>query len=1031
MTEHKFAELLGSIDPALIARAEERVPVQKRIGFKRMVAIAAAAMLVLVLISALLIIPLIPKTYDLEYGKASPSQNTLFFGKDNVWIYYTAEDGGLEREYVRMPSSQENVLLTWKHVNRIGSDVQISCNVQSNPSSDSTADSLWDFLPFAKNHETTLSITLSEHITTYANYETLIRSLQQTLAKYWGIDPEQVIIEIQDRLPIEPKPPIGTESSTETEPPTDTEPSIVSGQLEFSYTANAIIFMPGQSIEITVSMTNVSDTDVIFYGSETAFYPDAQLRAIVGDEVHTIPYEDRAITDDYGQQRLAPGQSRSITYVFPIPDIKYGGASVYLGTYELSVTFDGESALFPDAITIIGDFHFGVDPTNPITSEFSKFVQTYGFDTVDVTAFRAAVAQLSYQGKGMFEIMTLIPADFAEGYDGEEYYSDLFSYSYLRSGTQDVTLSINNHFFAYAIPDGMILPCNITAEDALADALEKLNFQAQEATDLINQKSTAVLASDEVGIIYFEYDPDASRYYISYLCSAAPKDVEITTPDTSVSSAPRSTALCWLKIQYSPDGTFERFLVTCGLEQPAEQLAKFTNYAGYQVNWTFSLSQTLWLQDVMDNALWVDGLPLYTDYRFEPMIRIGDSYVYYTDGYLISDSRYVELTSEQQSMMNQIKNSFPLFLRGPIQYWEADTGNVDAEPFVRSFDSDDVAFMLIILNRCNWVKSDAVLQYDYTLTVGQQSCSYSSSNGIFATGDYFTVLSEEDRQFVNAVVTRSNYQPRFSSIVPINSTYSIPLRLEQSLLSKLSTDNWYQGRPDVALMMQFDCDGTTVSYGNGVFLTDGQYMCVDSYTTACMDAMYLAAFNFKTEKYDTILYVNGEYYGHNAFVDQTHKDTIMPAGGAGILMEDIAHVFAGDDALYRASLWILGDDSHTVLYTDANGGMYFEKFTSIDPAFVDGSVRLVLAGLVEPCRVLTEKEAQTLRDVLERAEFYYRLPSPDPDVVRNYSAFIINGYEISYIHEDRLLIIGDWSAMLSERDAEAIDNVILNFIAVG
>ena len=67
MTEHEFTDLLGGIDPALIARAEARVPVRKKQSFRRTVIVLAAALLVLSTLLSVAAIASFPKTYDLDY----------------------------------------------------------------------------------------------------------------------------------------------------------------------------------------------------------------------------------------------------------------------------------------------------------------------------------------------------------------------------------------------------------------------------------------------------------------------------------------------------------------------------------------------------------------------------------------------------------------------------------------------------------------------------------------------------------------------------------------------------------------------------------------------------------------------------------------------------------------------------------------------------------------------------------------------------------------------------------------------------
>ena len=124
MTERKFAQLLSTIDPALIAEAEESVPMRQKPIFRRVLIAAVAAALVLALCSSLLIIPFIPTTLGLDY-LTSPSDGTEpAFKERNAWIYYV-ENGKQKREYVRLPGSTENVFMAWKHLNGLVENAEL------------------------------------------------------------------------------------------------------------------------------------------------------------------------------------------------------------------------------------------------------------------------------------------------------------------------------------------------------------------------------------------------------------------------------------------------------------------------------------------------------------------------------------------------------------------------------------------------------------------------------------------------------------------------------------------------------------------------------------------------------------------------------------------------------------------------------------------------------------------------------------------------------------------------------------------
>ena len=691
-------------------------------------------------------------------------------------------------------------------------------------------------------------------------------------------------------------------------------------------------------------------------------------------------------------------------------------------TLDLIISFGDYSQTFENAVQIVS---FSDEDPNQCTNQFLQFLQTYGFFTADVSEFKTAIEKLSYQGTGMFEIMIPSPVDFAEGYEGAEYASELFAYSYLRNTSQPTAVTCTNHFYAQALPDGLTLPLGMTAETSLQDALGKMGFDWQTARVQVAQSRVVLLAFGTTGSLSLEHMTETGKYLITY---------RYTGQHLSSSTADHTQSFDLL-LSYTSDGKFESFSVNSEEKLSTATLARYTNYAGYEVNWPFTIEQSVWLQDVLNTAEWTDGLPLYTDYRFEPMIKIGSTYVYYTEGYFVSNNRHFEATAEQKAVMSQIRNSFPFFLDGPITYWEPDKWEfTDAEPFMQGFENDDVAHMLIILNRSEWNTTSVPLKTQFSIVIGGQSCGYHPSSGIFTVGEHYTFLSDADQQFVNAIITRSIYSPQFSSVAlgGADADVSLPPSVAQCILQALSENRWYSanGMDAVVMQMQFDCNGTTVYYANGTFFAHDSFMYADSYTRDCMDALYQAILHLRSSRYDAVLYFEGEYYGHNAQVDRTHQDTALP-GGVAIQTSSIAHVLAGDDALPVSSLLILGDHSHTILYSDANGGTYFEPFTSIDPSFDAGEARLIHTEFQAPRRVLSEKEAQTLRDILDNAEFFCPSVYLETDDIKSYSHFTVNGYEIFYISGDRLVTIGDWSATLSEQDAQAIDNVIFGFIAIG
>ena len=466
MTERKFAQLLSTIDPALIAEAEASVPLRQKPIFKRALIAAVAAMLALTMCSSLLIIPFIPTTLGLDY-LTSPSDGTeIAFKEQNAWIYYV-KDGKQKREYVRLPGSTENVFMAWKHLNAVDDEVELlDYRFKSDHAQPTVVpDTLWKYLQQAFSPASgTVSVTLSPEITSCENYDTLIKSLTETLAKFAGVDPEQVKIMID-----------GKQIST------------VIGGLQFYHNLQPDkTVIAGGQFDITVGMTNVSDYDIEFTGSWTDFAPKAKLRAdsTIYVEQLLLPLPSDSTTE-IAEYRLAPGESREVTYTFDIPE------NAKLGAYDLIVSFGGREFTFKKAIKVFSyEDIFKEYPD--ADSAFRTFMDTYGFATLSDMEFRTStLLNLSYQGRNMFDIMTPTSPSYPDGIEGRAFTSLFFTYEYLH----EIGVKETIEFTAKALPDGMVLPYGITAEDSMIAALCKTGYSREDATKITQEKSNAVFTN--------------------------------------------------------------------------------------------------------------------------------------------------------------------------------------------------------------------------------------------------------------------------------------------------------------------------------------------------------------------------------------------------------------------------------------------------------------------------------------------------------------------------------------------------------
>ena len=216
MNEQQFTQLLGGIDPALIARAEAPVPMRKKPRFKL---ILIAAVLALLAGTALVIVPLIPTTLEIDYITSPTDGTETAFGERNVWIYYTTENGKQKREYVRLPGDKQNVFDAWKHLSGLGEDVQLV-------EMDATE---------TTGRQRQIMLTLSTALRDHPDAEVLAASLQRTFAAYYGIPKRNVTLCFADPL-----------------------------QFSHDLTDTPIRVKSGETFTVTVTMTNVSKKDIVF-----------------------------------------------------------------------------------------------------------------------------------------------------------------------------------------------------------------------------------------------------------------------------------------------------------------------------------------------------------------------------------------------------------------------------------------------------------------------------------------------------------------------------------------------------------------------------------------------------------------------------------------------------------------------------------------------------------------------------------------------------------------------------------------------
>lgn len=288
MKEHEFADLLGKLDPELVARAEAPVPRHRKPSFR--IALVAAA-LVLLICAVSLMVSFIPTTLELDY----PANGDMDF--ENVWIYYIDQSGHQKSEYVRLPYSVQNVFTAWAHLSGLDESAQLY-EVSSTEGA---------------HDERQVILTLSVALRDHPDSERLLASLEKTLVRDFDVLGENFTFDFSD---------IGV------------------WDIYYEVRPDTYSVMPGSKIEIAVGATNVSLVPVTV--SMSGAYPYAELRAGGGDDPIVISPEEPQVPDEPSERVFAPGESVGLTYIFQIPfDVACTGYDLYISVMGREIKIEG------------------------------------------------------------------------------------------------------------------------------------------------------------------------------------------------------------------------------------------------------------------------------------------------------------------------------------------------------------------------------------------------------------------------------------------------------------------------------------------------------------------------------------------------------------------------------------------------------------------------------------------------------------------------------------------------------------------
>ena len=581
MNEQQFTQLLGGIDPALIARAEAPVPMRKKPQFKLML---IAAVLALLACTALVITPFIPTTLEIDYITSPTDGTEIAFGKRNVWIYYTTENGKQKREYVRLPGDDQNVFAAWAHLNGLDESYMLHSVEYT------------DEATLAGRYViVTCSAALQEH----PNAQALRASLQKTFAHSMGIPVNQVAVHFSDPL-----------------------------QFSHDLTDTPIRVKSGETFTVTVTMTNVSDKDIVFKGAESDFVPKAKLRAkFLQYSLYEIDPLMHESTGEIAEYRLAPGESKSVTYTFRIPYAK-AGLTAMTG-YDLIVSFGKQSQTFEQVTTVV--LYFAASGAR---SAFENFTLSHTCE--DRTELQSIWGSYTYQGESIMEQMRIWSDDgsmndnpvWNEGGNIMQGEQLLFEYSNSAIQLRYGWIEIQSYSFtATALPDGMTLPMGITEQDSILDALIKMGVDEQTALEYLAREGTIQIAGNTISDMTsssIDFEPKGTIDLVCnanhYLITCTLKKMIIPGSDP-YPHATRSFSLAYDRDSQSFLGI--RFDITLPTRPSItfDALPTFTLIGGEKRTITLTQEQADILRNAMTNGTWKSSVQ---DAEYDCKGMIGD-----------------------------------------------------------------------------------------------------------------------------------------------------------------------------------------------------------------------------------------------------------------------------------------------------------------------------------------------------------------------------------------------------------------------
>jgi len=118
--------------------------------------------------------------------------------------------------------------------------------------------------------------------------------------------------------------------------------------LFYTFISGSHEFKRGDEFTATVDIVNNSGKPYVFEGSSSQYRPEVKLFNSDNGEEYVIPYEPIPDTDDHGSHEIAPGELRTFTFRFKVPE------DAPMGTYSSLISYENSEKSYLSEIFVVG-----------------------------------------------------------------------------------------------------------------------------------------------------------------------------------------------------------------------------------------------------------------------------------------------------------------------------------------------------------------------------------------------------------------------------------------------------------------------------------------------------------------------------------------------------------------------------------------------------------------------------------------------------------------------------------------------------